>query len=460
MKQKKIRRFSMEAYGWFNNSTHLCYEASRSCVNGALNPDYEAQLLHVKNRINVGHESVIEHSNFVMAIIVPDEHLSDLVSVLSCCKYLETETKRIAISTLPNIFTQKRKIKKVNAKETENATLVNIAGSIRGWKHIYRNIEDIDTNRVLMVITRMIYTYLPKEYFMDFIADGIMTEECFHPQYEEVNPYFFENQIDDYKKEVDIINVDKPDNLLSHIPAEYIIEKTGFDMTNLLTITVDFVDMSRFTTHQLVRHRNGITQSSQRYIDFSKAGLQINNPFKYDTKDQAKDSYDITFAGSTTSMKFEDLLENLGDIYVQLKDQGMKNECARACAPQAMAAGHVYMTFTLKHLLKFLELRTHVSAQAEIRHFANELYSMISTVPFLEKYFVKDDDENFIGLYPVYKLLNIKNIENGDQEEDILSETISDDEEYVLVDKDPNSPDVEKIKVSDIPIGTSKNEDV
>ena len=85
---------------------------------------------------------------------------------------------------------------------------------------------------------------------------------------------------------------------------------------------------------------------------------------------------------------------------------------------------------------------------------------MISTVPFLEKYFVKDDDENFIGLYPVYKLLNIKNIENSNQEEDILSETISDNEEYVLVDKDPNSPDVEKIKVSDIPIGTSKNEDV
>lgn len=462
--KESIRRSSIEAYAWFNKSTPICYEASRCCVNGKLNSDYDAQLLHIKNRIKVGHESVIEHSNFVVAMLVPDIHLADLAEVLSCCQYLYSNTERRVIKGII-----KKKMTDKTAKNEYNATLVNIAGSIRGWKHIYRTIKNIDSNRVLMLITKLIVLNIPKEYFTDFIEDGILSETLFYPQDEQTaktDREYEHSDLDPNGEFIDIINIDSISNLYENIGEDFLINTAGYELANCLTITVDFIGMSRSTTHQLVRHRNAITQSSQRYIDFSKPGaLKINNPFDdYGDDEVGKNQvFDINFYDHDFKLTAEELLSCLGDIYIQLKEQNVKNEIARDFGPQAMDAGHVYMTFTLTHLFKFLELRTDLHAQAKIRKYANILYDVIinKNKDYFGNLLTKDDENHFVGLYPVYKILDInKNSSEESQDED-LSETIPNSENLIYVNTGSDkSINIEKINENDIPIGTSKNIDV
>lgn len=467
VRSKSITNY-IEAYAWFNNSTHICYEASRSCVNGAVSANYDDQLKHISNRVKVGHESVIEHSNFVVAMTIPDKYLPDLVEVLAANQYLYAKTKRCcAAYTIikwksPHIsFSFKSEI-----ESDSNCTLVNIAGSIRGWKHIYRNITNIDSNRVLMQITKLIYLYIPKEYFVDLIQDNIMKESSFYYHNEEFSTPDISNDF------VSLINIDTKTQLFNDIPSSWIIDDSGHEIDNMLTITIDFINMARYSTHQLVRHRNAITQSSQRYINFSKAnGIaesedpKTNNPMiynkDYDTVYKNK-PYNIEFGTFNGTMTTDELLAALAHIYTQLKDQGMTNENARAFGPQAMAAGHVYMTFTISHLLQFLNLRMDPHAQAEIRTFADKLYDELIKIDELHSYLEKDSSNKFIGLLPTYALINIKKEKMSDYEEEELSEKISEpvDKEFVYFKDDPDSDEVQKIKNDDIPIESSKSEDV
>lgn len=419
----------IKTYAYFNKSTHIVYEAGKCCYKGKLSEDYDKMLQFVSERINVGHESIIEHTNFFIAAFVPDKYLDQLVQFLECCKYLNTRTQRI------NDIGKRKFLSKNKSK----GTLVNISGSIRGWKHVYRTIEDLN-NIILKNITNQIYMNIPMEYFVDLIKDGVIKERKFcyineefteeiagKLEFEEDNtidtedhnyktiPKYNQDYLTEFFKDyphdkINIINIDTyRDLVVSGIPDYYIIKNSVPDM---LTITVDFMNLARYSTHQLVRHRNGITQESQRYVDYSK--MPINNPVQYNPEYDPNKKYKLH---SSPFIKFpeegltaDELCQALQPIYGDLKSQGMRPEEARGYAPFATACGHLYMTFTYRTLAKFLELRTDNHAQGELREWAKVLHTYISQIEDIKYIFNSPENPNVLSnllLVPRY-MQNLK----------------------------------------------------
>jgi flavin-dependent thymidylate synthase len=127
--------------------------------------------------------------------------------------------------------------------------------------------------------------------------------------------------------------------------------------------------MSRIITQQLTRHRNAITQESQRYVDYS--GAPFNDPADFKDKYDKDKIYAIDwFNEENQKLTIKATSANIGkminSIYGQLRDQGMDKEDARAYLTNNTQCGKIYITFTFRKLIKFLELRVDPSAQAEI----------------------------------------------------------------------------------------------
>lgn len=145
----------------------------------------------------------------------------------------------------------------------------------------------------------------------------------------------------------------------------------------MLSVTILFKNMSRTGTHQLVRHRNAITQESQRYVDYSEACFANPAKFKPDKYDP-KEVYEITFGGSTANYTLDELGAEMQKIYTQLRNPSngstpLLKEDARGFLPGNIECKRLYMTFTYTTLLAFLHLRCDPAAQAEIRKYATEI---------------------------------------------------------------------------------------
>ena len=255
---------------------------------------------------------------------------------------------------------------------------VLIGGSIRGYKHIFENIKNQD-NKFSKIVMNNLYT-VNKEYFSNFIEYGIMSEHKFTDlEYE-------------YPTLIDTKVINENTTITNMDDIYYIYNETNgiFSMEDLLefcTITILFEDMSRIISQQVTRHRNAITQLSQRYVNYSSDKFNFNSPDKYKDIYDKDHKYTITFNGITSNLTLQELGETLMGIYNQLNDKSLKEdmlrpEDARAYLPNN-AQTSLYMTFTFKSLIKFLQLRTDPHAQAEIRLTAesieNEVAGIIST---------------------------------------------------------------------------------
>jgi hypothetical protein len=160
--------------------------------------------------------------------------------------------------------------------------------------------------------------------------------------------------------------------------------------------------MSRIITQQVTRHRNGITQESQRYVNYT--GAMFNSPAKF------KDKYDPhkIYKTSVGNYTMESLGEVLTLVYGELVNQGVEKEDARGYLPGNTQCGKLYMTFTLRALMVFLHLRLDSHAQAEVRLSAEDLGEITS--PYA--YDLDVDDMWIASAYysePLYK-----RIENTD----------------------------------------------
>lgn len=158
-----------------------------------------------------------------------------------------------------------------------------------------------------------------------------------------------------------------------------IVLHSGFNRNviyNILPITVVFYNMSRTATHQLVRHRNAITQESQRYVNAKNASFTIPVPDYTDDK-----KYTVEIFGNKVTAPLTVLATGLTKVYDQLIRQGLKKEEARAFLPANINCGRLYMTFTLFSLIAFLNLRTDSHAQYEIRKYAEAVLDLITSIP-------------------------------------------------------------------------------
>ena len=345
-----------------NNAMNICANACACCWDKEIPDDYQGQAEYVAKRSRIGHTSVLEHSNFVVYLNVDKSYTDELVDFLDICNYLHTRS--------------------VKSSDGESWHVV-IGGSYRGYCDLYRETDDLN-NPVLKAITGILYTYAHSGAFEDICKLGLLEKDRFMNIEPDEN-FNILSKFDHVIEEelFDIMGIDSLSKLytnLYNVSKDAAAKITTFDMIKFATVSVMFKNMSRTCTHQLVRHRNAITQESQRYVDYSQSCFSSPADFKPERYD-AEHKYTVRFGPSSQMhLTLGEIGEAMCGIYSQLhnpavtgKEYALMREDARAFLPSNVQCRKIYMTFTYKSLLKFLDLREDKAAQAEIRKYAVNL---------------------------------------------------------------------------------------
>ena len=349
----------------YNDAVSIIHDATKVCWDKPPAQTYFEKKEFIRKRIGTGHESITEHGNICMIIIIDEKYAKDIILNSGYpLKYLNVRCNYI---------------------ESDKAYAMLIGGSIRGYKHFFRTVKDLNSLLVRLIMEEL-YRITPNCFWIDMIGDGVMANRFV--QVMTTNPIDeeFNETISDYSEyhrftledesRIEIINADDVSRIIK--AADYY----GFtidDCLDMATVTIKFKGMSRVITQQLTRHRNGITQASGRYIDLSEK-VQFNSPAKFKDKYDANKKYSIIIGEHKYALTMQELGDLLCAIYPQMKAHGIDKEDCRGYLPQNAQCGDIYMTFTYRSLIKFLELRTHSSAQAEIREYAIDIFDGIITM--------------------------------------------------------------------------------
>lgn len=130
------------------------------------------------------------------------------------------------------------------------------------------------------------------------------------------------------------------------------------------TFSVDGV--SRALSHQLVRHRIGVSfsQKSQRYVKEKAFDYVIPDSIQKD---------------AVLAEKYRTIIDDLQGKYNELLELGIAPEDARYILPNA-ASTNLIITMNARSLLHFFELRCCTRAQWEIRKLANLMCREVQAV--------------------------------------------------------------------------------
>lgn len=333
-----------------NDGVNICATACASCWNVKLPNGYDARSEYIGKRAATGHTSILEHSNVVF--LISTRNLPDLAEFLGDVRYANTLVKPSKIDI--------------------GVYYLLIGGSWRAFSDILLRVQSIADNSVTRTVVELIYRYIPSNAMLDIINAGILSLENFQ-NVNILGDTYKETILND---NIRVLNIDSFAEMVQYISA-ITNEPDVFSVADLLpflSVTIDFKNMSRIITQQLTRHRNGITQESQRYVNYSTA--MFNSPHKFNPKYDPNHYYSISFGGKDFRMPLAKLGENIVSLYGQLTDKqsngehALLKEDARGFLPGNTQCGHVYMTFTYYSLIKFLQLREDAHAQAEIRGYA------------------------------------------------------------------------------------------
>ena len=344
-KEKKEMKLDIKRTGdidfdfiYANDYINIVHDACSICYGRNTERTYDERRDYIRRRSN--HESIMEHSNVIINYTIDESLLSEALEVLEYAKYLTYRVKYI-----------------------DKKVFILVAGSIRGYKEVIRNIKNTD-NKFYRAFLNSMY-YIDECFMKDFIEDEIMNFYDFKTVIET------ENHFDKIKlKRSSIINIDDIKLVYSRIMSLALPFELE-DLLNMCTTTIKFEEVSRVITQQLTRHRAGITQASQRYINYSNAKFFSPDMFKPDKYEKDK-KYEISFMDTKVEATLQELGQAIISIYPQLVEQGLLKEDARAFLPNNTESS-LYMTFTLWGLFKFLELRTDKHAQKEIQLIALEI---------------------------------------------------------------------------------------
>lgn len=367
-----------------NDNLSRIYVATKTCVRGEIKEETELRLKTIKNSVGRGHESVLEHSNVIMCFTFNEKEMKDprvinaLLDILECCKYINYRR-----------YTRE-----------DNHVVFIFAGSIRGYKHIFRTIKDMN-NPILERIKSCLYTETLADYYQDFIKDNIMDPNKFPVAiYPRAKIFYDNNEADAVEikcplklRQIEVLDYDNIRNIQEDILASTHVLVPFEDLLDFCTIQIRFNHISRTASHQLVRHRNAISQESQRYVNYS--GATFINPEYEDMKAKHRDKLDIRGNLACTGDSSDKFMIELNSIakdlvskYESLVSRGMKKENARAILPNNIETTLI-MTFTYSNLFKAIELRTDPAAQSEIRNLFNDIYDILTNYIL---YFEKKED--------------------------------------------------------------------
>lgn len=435
-----------------NPNVFLVGTAAKLSIGKKALESYEDRLEHIQKLMKRGHESILEHSNIVSLIRIPYNKLGttkvvdvvlDLIDIISKSRYLH-----------------------VCIRKYENKTLcILIGGSIRGYINTVREVNPYNA-LIEELFNKIIYQSVEKEFLYDLINSGLLKElECTYRANAHISSV---SSTDENGEEVieatAKIAPDPKPMYEKHTTLLYAqnfrkvygaISKWGFslrDAQRVCTVSFLFDSISRSTGNQLVRHRVGITQESQRYVkhttdkrsDFvNPVSLQYEFTDRYDEE---------TYNKIMTYLKKKDIFA----VYKYMISNGIYKEDARAWLPMNVTT-KIMMTFTYKQLAKFLELRLDKAAQLEIRNLAFEVQNLI-----YKKFYASTEDE-FIStaeqinefmrqvfINPILEPQALSNRKESDDEYSTLMQNFKSDEEEDYISTNEVQSNPEDIRSLDI----------
>ena len=133
---------------------------------------------------------------------------------------------------------------------------------------------------------------------------------------------------------------------------------------------------SRALSHQLVRHRIGVSysQQSQRYCEFKQG-------FQYVTPESIKKTSEIRD-------KYIDTMSTINQAYLDLIELGIPAEDARMVLPNACCT-NLTVSINLRALIHLCQERLCTNAQWEIRSMVRQMAKLITDkIPELKPYLV------------------------------------------------------------------------
>ena len=402
-----------------NDGVNISAEACACCWDTPIPNGYKDRAEYISKRTKIGHSSVVEHSNHVFYFEIEDKYITDLAEFLSICRYVHTKYKHSNKYPIGYFI---------------------IGGSWRAFNDIIRMMSSFDMNEnfVFKKVLRAMFNYCNSCGFKDLIKKEVISDEFMNCEgtisdYSSFNHYEIDSK-------TEIINADNFPKMIENIeklcPEPELF--TMYDLLDMCTITVLFKNMSRIITQQLTRHRNGITQESQRYVNYSKGGF--NSPALFKDKYDPKYLYSIQFGKSSQKMTLQEIGDSINSIYGQLIDENRTNkhnlqfEDARGFLANNTQCGKIYITFTWRSFFMFLFLREDLHAQVEIREFAKNLGEWFRTsfpdfgnlYDALEPYSINNSN---------YTINLNKSTSEIDSVDEIISEGITEEEINKLLDE-------------------------
>ena len=365
-------------------NVYLVNKATRLCIGRDELDTYENRLKHIQKCMKRGHESVLEHSN--------------VVGMLRINKLYLAQEGLGMVQEITDFLTNTRYLHVVQS-ETADYFCFLIGGSIRGYIHVMR--EWVSSNNQLYpVFKTFVEQSIEKEFLVELIENGILEEEdCTYLALTELvkEPYTNEDGETDYEevakpmKDPKVIEYPSTPNV-SLLYAQNVLKiynkvsAYSFcirDVYQVCTITFLFHDVSRAIGNQLVRHRVGITQESQRYCEHNtdrnkdfvdpillhRSGKSINS-------NRYSDESGFDMRVETEYLK----KRNPFTVYKYLIEHGVMKEDARAWLPMNVTT-KLIMTFTYAQFAKFYELRSSPGAQYEIQLLADQCRMHICNLP-------------------------------------------------------------------------------
>ncbi|MBN2395122.1 MAG: FAD-dependent thymidylate synthase [Candidatus Atribacteria bacterium] len=125
-------------------------------------------------------------------------------------------------------------------------------------------------------------------------------------------------------------------------------------------------EISRITSHQLVRHRiASFSQRSQRYVKVRKEKLYVVPKTIQEN--------------SLLLSKFKELSDQSFNLYQEMLRQEIPAEDARYILPQAVTTS-IFFTANARELIHFFRLRCCTRAQWEIREMAIEMLHLVKKI--------------------------------------------------------------------------------
>lgn len=399
---------------------YLACRGAKACVNKEMGNGTLTDRLHYLSKVvGKGHESVIEHSNIIAVIkIFKSSPINgkDLAELMGTCKFTN-----------------------VSVQETNDMIYILIGGSIRAFKHIilYCSADNI----YIPTIREIIYQSIEKEFLQSLIDKSLLDEyRCtYFPNGEVVTKgdeedcEYIYDPIEIEGKWADLVYSTNYNEIYKKI-RQYGFNKT--DAFKVSVVTFFFHDISRSCANQLTRHRNGISQESQRYVTHD---YQINkdfvDPIKMNWEEKYKNKLD-----KTSLKKIQEI--DMFKTYKYLISAAVLKEDARAWLPMNVTT-KLLVTFSYFNFAKFLDLRLDKAAQLEIRRTAAEAASQV----FGRKIDKKDPPTQFF----IYDALNTVNahlfattVERRRPEEDKVDEEIGSVELGVEDIKPVNADEMKK----------------